>query len=153
MGLFDKLIHRIHLILDWDYNIRSIPDLLERAIYEPFLDKQSQTEFTDLFYEAIEGLDKESQKLILYEIKILTEGKFKAKLEVMTSLTRPYEEFRFNLKGDYKRIAVEGHCKHCKSNLPVALNYLDFRTLSIAKEKKVDCPNCTTKRSLVISEF
>jgi hypothetical protein len=100
-----------------------------------------QTDFIELFYEAIEGLDQESQKLILYEIKILAEKKFKAKLEEMTNLTRPYEEFRFSLKGDYKRIAVEGYCKHCKSDQTVALHYLDLKTPSLAEEKRGDCPN------------
>jgi hypothetical protein len=152
-GLFGKLVSRIHFILNWDYRIGSVPDLLERAIYDPFLTKQSQTDFIDLFYEAIEGLNQENRKLILYEIKTLAEETFKRKLEEVTHLTRPYEEFRFNLRGDYNRIAIEGYCEYCKSNRPVALNYLDLRRLSVANEKRADCPNCNTKGSLVISHF
>jgi hypothetical protein len=151
--LFDKLVNRIQFILNWDHGIRSVPDLLERAIYDPFFEKRPRSDFTNLFYESIEGLDQENQKLILYEIKILAEGKFKGKLEEMTHLTRPYEEFRFNLRGDYKRFAFEGYCKNCKSSRPVALNYLDLKTLSVANEKRADCPICNTKRSLLINNF
>lgn len=150
------MVRRIHFILNWDYRIGTVPDLLEGAIYDPFLAKQSQTDLTDLFYEAIEGLDQENRKLILYEIKILAEEiaeEFKRKLEEVTHLTRPYEELRFNLRGDYNRIAIEGYCEYCKSNRPVALNYLDLRRLSVANEKRANCPNCNTKRSLLINNF
>jgi hypothetical protein len=152
-GIFDRLVHRIYLLLNWDYGIESFPGLLYRAIYKPpFFDKETQTDFTDVFHQAIEGLDQESQKLILYEIKIFAENKFERKLQEQTNLTRPYEEFRFKLRSDYERIAVEGYCEHCKGNQTVALHYLDLK-LSPENEKSVDCPNCNTKGSLLVSSF
>ena len=56
-GIFDKLVERIHYIINSDSNIVNMIDLLQRALYSAFFDKQSETDLLDALYETVEELD------------------------------------------------------------------------------------------------
>ena len=87
-GIFDKLVNRAHYIINSNKNIMNMINLLQRAVYSPFFDKQSETEFLDAFYETVQALDGGVKKLIVYRIKMLAENRFENKQE---DLTRQYE--------------------------------------------------------------
>jgi hypothetical protein len=43
-GIFDKLVERMHHIINSDNNIANMIDLLQRAVYFALFDKQSETD-------------------------------------------------------------------------------------------------------------
>jgi hypothetical protein len=136
-GVFDNLIERIHYIIDnTDYDIIKMVDLLERVVYFAFFDNQ----LLDVLYETVEKLDQKVQKLILYRLKISAEKRYENK---QVDLTREYEEFRFRLRSDYKRVAVQGYCGKCKSMQNLALHYNELTS------RRVKCPICKTNQILL----
>lgn len=47
----------MHYIINSDSNIVNMIDLLQRALYSAFFDKQSETDLLDALYETVEELD------------------------------------------------------------------------------------------------
>jgi len=97
---FNKLINRMQHVLSFDYDIRSIPDLLDRAIHDPLFGRKPYS-FIDLSHTIIQELNYTTQKLFLYRLKISLENRFQDKLEDRTIRTRKYERFRFRLRRLY----------------------------------------------------
>jgi hypothetical protein len=151
-GIFDKLVERMHYIINSESNIINATDLLQRAVYSAFFYKQSEAEFMGVLYETLEGLDRGVKRLILYRLKMFAENKFENQLEY---LTRDYEEFRIEISGDYERIAVQGYCENCRTRQNVAVHYSDLRKISPqdSNDLRIDCSSCTTENSVIISNI
>ncbi len=100
-GLIPVLVNRIYFTLVYDNNLLNFVDLLHSSLYSPFFNENSSS-FVDAFYDTIESLDPDIKKLVLHQIKIVAENRFRYILE---NIPRQYEELRFGLRSDYERIA------------------------------------------------
>jgi YD repeat-containing protein len=151
--IFDKLVEYFRYLIDIDNsNIKGMADLLMLVFESSFSGCEVQMDLVGIWYETIQHLDPEIQKLMLYRTKVSQERRFELN---RISVSKEYEEFRFELRSDYERIAVQGYCENCKSMQNVALHYLELirfsRTDNI--DIRVDCRACNTKDILLISNF
>ena len=147
-GLIPVLVNRIYFTLVYDNNLLNFIDLLHRSLYSPFFNENSSS-FVDAFYDTIESLDPEIKKLVLYQIKIVAENRFRYILE---NIPRLYEELRFGLRSDYERIAAAGYCSSCDCDQVITLHYLDLKRISLANGYDTNwiCPICRSEESLTI---
>jgi hypothetical protein len=129
-GVFDKFVDHVHHIINNTHDgITSVLNLFGRVVsFAFFNNEKSETAFTNILIETIEELDQEDKKLILNRLKMLAEEDYENSQQ---DLTREYEEFRFELRYDYERIAIQGHCESCKIKQNVALKYLDLKFLQV----------------------
>jgi hypothetical protein len=133
-GIFYKVVERIHDIINSNNEITGISDLLYRAINAfHIFDKTLEADLLDTINETINELDKNVKKLFLYRMKMFTETNFENRLEnIGTELdSKEYEEFRFNLRDDYERIAIRSYCENCKNNKNLAVYYMDLISHSV----------------------
>ncbi len=79
--------------------------------------------------------------------KGILENKFNT---VQQNPTREYEEFRFDMRNSYERIAFRGYCEECKSSQNVSVRYLDLMPRGVTNDLRVDCPNCNSGKGLFI---
>lgn len=151
-GVFDNLISRIQDTITSDVHIVNVTDLLLRSFYSSSFEGQSKIEFLNVFWETIKDLDEDVKNLILFQIKGYAESKFEKRQE---NVSREYEEYRFKLRSDYKRIAIEGYCNNCRLKQVIGINYLDIKRISAARADATNwtCPVCSTKKSLVVPSF
>ena len=151
-GLFDNLISRIQETITSDVHIVNVTDLLLRSFYSSSFEGPSKIKFLDVFWETIKNLDTETKWLILFQTKIVTESRFENRQE---NISREYEEYRFKIRSDYKRIALEDYCKKCRRKQVIGIHYLDIKRISAARADTTNwtCPVCRTKESLAIASF
>jgi hypothetical protein len=140
-GVFNQFVELIHNIINTDNNIINISELFGRIVHHAFFSKQSPTEFRKVLYETVEELDEEVKELVLYYMKLFAEGQYENKQQ---DSTRQYEEFRFNLRNDYERIAVQRYCENCKSKQNLALHYWDLISPTDNDGKRAKCPSCNS---------
>lgn len=142
-GLIPVLVDRIYFTLVYDNNLLNFVDLLHSSLYSPFFNENSSS-FVDAFYDTIESLDPDIKRLVLHQIKIVVENRFRYILE---NIPRQYEELRFGLRADYERIAAAGYCNSCDCDQVIALHYLDLKRISLARgqNKNWKCPVCRTE--------
>jgi hypothetical protein len=149
-GIFYKVVERIHHIINSNSNIKDITDLLYRAINAfDIFNTRLEPDLLDAIRKTINELDGQVKKLLLYRMKMFTENNFEIRLEnIGTELdSKEYEEFRFNLRQDYERIAIRSYCENCKSNRNIALHYSELISSAVDNDIIVACPDCnrTTK--------
>ena len=101
-GLIPVLVNRIYFTLVYDSNLLNFVDLLHSSLYSPFFNENSSS-FVDAFYDTIESLDPDIKKLVLHQIKIVAENRFRYILE---DIPRQDQELRFGLRSDYERIGA-----------------------------------------------
>jgi hypothetical protein len=146
-GIFHKVVERIHHIIISNNGITGITGLLYRAMNAfDIFDKRLEADLLDTIYETINELDGQVKKLFLYRMKMFTENNFENRLEnTGTDLdSKEYEEFRFNLRGDYEQIAIRSYCENCKSNQNIALHYLDLISPTTHDNMAAKCSTCNT---------
>lgn len=114
-----------------------------------FYNENSDTPFTNILIETIEELEEKDQRLVLNRLKMIAEEHF----ENSQDLNREYEEFRFNSRNDYEHVAIQGYCEKCKVKRNVKLHYLDLRRISINDNKRIDCLDCKSKKSITIPQL
>jgi hypothetical protein len=147
-GLNPVLVNRIYFTLVYDNNLLNFVDLLHSSLYSPFFNENSSS-FVDAFYDTIESLDTDIKKLVLHQIKIVAENRFRYILE---NIPRQYEELPFGLRSDYERIAAAGYCNSCDCDQAITLHYLDLKRISLTNggDTNWTCPICRSEESLTI---
>jgi len=147
-ALIPVLVNRIHFTVVYDNKLLNFVDLFHSSLYSPFLNENSSS-FIDAFYDTIESLDPDIKKLVLHQIKIVAENRFRYILE---NIPRQYEELRFGLRSDYERIAAAGYCDSCDCDQVITLHYLDLKRFSLANgyDTNWTCPICRSEESLTI---
>lgn len=117
-------------------------------------DKEDRKNFLGLFHETIEELEPEVKDIVLYQMKLSAERRFEIKKNY---LSRSYERERFRHRDDYERIVLEGDCENCKIGSIVVWSKIEYRkkfsSLNRDDPIKVDCGNCNSKNSFIISNF
>jgi hypothetical protein len=150
-GIFDKLVEHIHYIINSNHGIQSVTDPLVRVVDRGFQGSQSQIDFLDLWYGTIKELVPEVRKLLLYRLKLHFENMFE---QNNAPLNKRYEEFRFDLRDNYERIAVEAVCKNCYHKEYLGLHYRTYLKWTLDGQKclmKVECKRCNTKGTMIVS--
>jgi hypothetical protein len=113
-------------------------------------DTRLEADLLNTIYETINELDGQVKKLFLYRMKMSTENNFENRLEnIGTELdSKEYEEFRFNLREDYERIAIRDYCENCKSNQNMVLHYSGLISPTAHYNITAKCSNCNRTISL-----
>ena len=152
-GVFNKLIEHIVDIAHSNLGLRNMSDLFYHVVHLDFKEGETRRYFLDLWHEALEELESNQKALVLYQMKLNTERRFQNKKEY---LTKEYEEMRFQYRGNYENIVVEGNCEKCGTG-PLALSYLEYRNrvanVMHGDSIKLDCPKCGIKDNLIIPNF
>jgi hypothetical protein len=86
----------------------------------------------------VDELD-EVKQLVLYNMKLFAERQYENK---QLDSTRQYEKFRFSLRSDHERIAVQRYCENCKSKQNLALHYSDLIHPTDNDGIRAKCPSC-----------
>ena len=150
-GIFYKVVERIHHIINSNSEITGITGLLYRAMNAfDIFDTRLEPDLLHTIYETINELDGQVKRLFLYRMKMFTENNFENRLEgIGTDLdSKEYEEFRFNLRADYERIAIRDYCENCKSKQNMELHYSDLVSPTARDYIPATCSNCSSRTSL-----
>jgi hypothetical protein len=153
MGMFGKSVEYFYYLVHLDNsNIKNIADLLTNIFDSSFGGSEVQTELLRIWYETIQDLEPDVQKLMLYRTKMSLERRFENN---QINPSKQYEEFRFKLRSDFDKIAIPGYCETCKCMQNIALPYLELTNILTSGnyDIRIKYPVCNTKDSLLISNL
>jgi hypothetical protein len=148
--VFDKLIDYIQYLVHSvpDHKFKSTRNVLQYIFDFSFRGSEIRKDLVVLWFETIEQLEPEIKKLMIYRLKLSLESEFENTQE---SLSREYEELRFELKGNHEKIAIHGYCLNCKRKENLAIHYSQYLKIINNSVIGVQCPQCGLKESVTIS--
>jgi hypothetical protein len=148
-GVFGNIVDRLREILYSDRIIMTVPELLQVAINSGYKDLDEANQFFDLYYETLDQLDPEIREFHLYDLKL----DIQRRMDKLATSTKVYEKVRFEIRGDYDTVALEGFCKICNAYFTIDILILGFRAMVILQTDeegtKMRCPGCNIEKSLI----
>jgi len=112
-----------------------------------------KNEIAKTFIETIKGLDKEVQKLVLFQFKLDIESKYTGYFENVE-----WEKMRYENIQDYTKLTLHGYCEQCGA-YPFQLDIFEFLKLPFIFTmpsngrkyfQKIDCRKCGKSDALEI---
>ncbi len=113
-----------------------------------------------MLIETIEGLDDETQKIILLQLKLDIESVYHGH----HVLTKGWEKMRYNNIQNYEKVTVRGECEVCEAEYPFQMNTIEFLKLPylyvyfekhskqvLNEIQKLDCLSCKERGSVRIT--
>jgi hypothetical protein len=146
-GLFNKLVDYVYYLVHLDLKFKTSYDLFQYIFNSDFRGSDVQRELVALWFETVQELEPEIRKLMVYGFKRNVENRFENKQE---SLSREYEQFRFELRGDHEKIALEGYCLNCKRKGNLGIHYSQYLKIINNNVIRAQCSHCGLKESVTI---
>jgi hypothetical protein len=148
-GVFGSIVERLREILYSDRIVMTVLELLQIAIDSGYKDIDEANLFFDVYDETLNQLDPEIREFHLYDLKL----DIQRRMDKLATSTKVYEKVRFEVRGDYDKVALEGFCKICDAYFTIDIYILGFRALTMLQTDeegtKMRCPGCNIEKSLI----
>jgi hypothetical protein len=81
-----------------------------------------------IFLDAVKELDKETLRLVFFQLKLDVESCISTNLQ---NMNREWENTRYNNISDYNKLTTLQYCEGCKNAIPYKVDVIDFLESSI----------------------
>jgi len=153
--VFNKFVVHILAVANSGKGFNSVSELLVSAMDLGLKESIDRKRFLDLWLRTLEQLSPYDKKLLLFQMKLNAENRYRSRLQA--GYSREYEGKWFELRNDYERIVIEGKCHRCEKEYVLVWPYISYRQEYANVESGspiiTDCPTCGNNDCLVIPSF
>ena len=156
--LFDEIVRAMWNILLHDSKLRLISGLIDSIVYDHtiYTNKRFRSSVWDIFNQTLESLDEESRSIILFYDKFQIEMGLAEQYKSDSNISG-WERLWIKNINNCKKLTVLGYCTNCKKEYPLTIDYFEYKQgIFVLDDREVlvlDCKECNTKESLLISTF
>ena len=152
--VFNRFIVHILALANSGITFNTVYDLLVSAMDLGLKESIDRKRFLDLWLHTLEQLSPYHKKLLLFQMKLNAENRYRSKLE---AYSKEYEETWFENRNDYERIVIEGKCHRCEMEHVLVWPYILYRqkyaNVEFGSPIVTDCRYCGNNDCLVIPSF